>query len=174
MTLVTNAESQRRYRERHPEKAAAHVLRWHAANQDRVRDIKRRYRERNREAIREQSRTYSHASYHADPVAYRERGRRWRSDNKALCLAFSAARKALKLRATPLWLTVERREQTAQMYVRAAAVSKFFGFPCDVDHIHPLRGKDRTGLHVPWNLQILPSQANKSKHNKAPEQFRVL
>lgn len=40
--------------------------------------------------------------------------------------------------------------------------------PFDVDHIEPLKGRDRSGLHVQDNLQILPRRANLLKGNRTP------
>lgn len=63
-------------------------------------------------------------------------------------------------RATPKWLTKLELAAIKSNYNFA----KIFGKT--VDHIIPLQGKDISGLHVPWNLQILTLEENGRKGNK--------
>ena len=52
------------------------------------------------------------------------------------------------------------------MYWLASDLFKVTGEEYHVDHIVPLVGVDVCGLHVPWNLQVLPSDLNLKKGNK--------
>lgn len=61
--------------------------------------------------------------------------------------------------ATPPWLTADELHQMRALYAEA----KRRGLT--VDHIHPLNGKKLSGLHVPWNLQLLTRAENSRKRN---------
>jgi 5-methylcytosine-specific restriction endonuclease McrA len=87
-------------------------------------------------------------------------------NNKGKCNANTAKRKAAKLQRTPSWLTKEQWKEIRQFYIEAKELSWLSQGGLDVDHIVPLQGKDVSGLHVPWNLQIIPSPLNKAKSNK--------
>lgn len=70
--------------------------------------------------------------------------------------AFFAARRKQVKRATPPWADLNE--------IEAIYLNRPEGF--HVDHIVPLNGKTVCGLHVPWNLQYLPSKDNLMKSNK--------
>lgn len=80
--------------------------------------------------------------------------------------AKEAKRRANKQWATPAWLTTEQEAQIAEFYWLASDLRCFGSEDYEVDHIIPLNGKNVCGLHVPWNLQILPARVNQSKGNR--------
>lgn len=52
------------------------------------------------------------------------------------------------------------------VYANAAYLTRETGELHRVDHIIPLNGVDCSGLHVPWNLQILTEVDNVAKSNR--------
>lgn len=83
--------------------------------------------------------------------------------------ARQSKRRAAKINATPLWLTDIHLMQIHWYYAAAKMMTGTTGIPHEVDHIHPLSGKDFNGLHVPWNLQVLKASENRKKHNNFEE-----
>jgi hypothetical protein len=85
--------------------------------------------------------------------------------NKQDFIVRSATRRAKKLQAT-LPLTKEQEQQIQDFYWLAKDLTAVSGETYHVDHIVPLQGKNVCGLHVPWNLQVLPADINLSKGNR--------
>jgi hypothetical protein len=81
----------------------------------------------------------------------------------------TAKRRAAKKSATPVWLDNQMLSEIRSFYTKAKNKEKETGIVHHVDHIVPLNGKNVSGLHVPWNLQVLPFYANLSKSNKLME-----
>lgn len=90
----------------------------------------------------------------------------WELRNQDRVRAKGSRRRAAKANAQPAWLTDEQKEQIVAFYSHARDCELVSGQAYHVDHIVPLQGKGVCGLHVPWNLQVLPSDLNLSKSNK--------
>jgi hypothetical protein len=92
----------------------------------------------------------------------------WRSNNPEKVRFYNASRKKTRLRATPKWLTKDHKTFMEIQYQMAKLLSERLGFEHHVDHIHPLQGENVCGLHVPWNMQVIPAADNIRKSNKLP------
>jgi hypothetical protein len=138
------------------------------------------YRKQNKEKRREYNKKYKKEHYDAmksaadkwvknNPEKVRAKDAKWRKNNPAKRSAKQMRRQANKLKATPLWLTEEHYKQILYFYELAKELQWLSEEQLQVDHIIPLQGKNVCGLHVPWNLQILPKSMNISKGNKLKE-----
>ena len=99
------------------------------------------------------------------PERINARNRAWAHAHLEMVAAMASARRALKLNATPPW---SDRKAIFEIYLKAKEISKLTGTPHHVDHVYPLVGEGFNGLHVSWNLQVLPWRENLRKSNKRP------
>jgi hypothetical protein len=117
----------------------------------------------------------------ADPIAHRAKKKvsyeqtkdhhlaqkkTYRQANKGKIRALNAARKMVVKVRFPEWLSKDDRWAIKEVYELAALRTKMFGFQWDVDHIVPLQGDLVSGLHVPWNMQVIPALDNIRKKNR--------
>ena len=90
---------------------------------------------------------------------------RWAKNNRGAVNARTARRYASKTQATPKWLTADDRWMIKEAYDLADLRRQMLGGYWEVDHIVPLRGRSAMGLHVPWNLRVIPRGENRRKSN---------
>lgn len=94
-----------------------------------------------------------------------EKVKLWIKNNPDKVNAKSTKRRALKLKATPSWLTKQDYIEIEDIYYQAIEYERLLGKKFHVDHIIPLQGNNVCGLHVPWNLQVLTAKENLEKGN---------
>ena len=124
-----------------------------------VKDRKNEWYEANKEQVIQAAATRPLEVKRVYQKAWKERNTVWvRADTKA--------RRRKHRLATPKWLTREQKGQIRELYKIAITMTKTTGEQYVVDHIVPLRSEFVCGLHVPWNLRVIPRQENLLKSNK--------
>lgn len=171
-----------------PEKASAASKKWRSANQQKHLDAVNDWRIKNPEKVkaiadkrnakrRAAAALKAAAKKAANPGGTAATAARWREKNAAHLLAYQkknlaqyaarcAKRRAAKLSACPPWLPKSAQSAIAAIYAEAKRISAETGTKHHVDHIVPLQGENVRGLHVPWNLQIIPAAINCRKFNR--------
>ena len=97
---------------------------------------------------------------------FKQNQKKYSQKTKDKHAARQAKRRSLKQSATPPWLSEEQLKQIQTEYALSAWCSEVMNTKYHVDHIIPLKGKSVCGLHVPWNLQVIPATENLKKGNK--------
>lgn len=172
---VCESARQKAWREKNPGYSASYNATWKAANPEKVREHKARDRKKNSERYRAHSARHYQANKgklralgalwnEANPEKRRAIGRNWHKRHPAKSTAEVRKRQAAKIQATPPWANLDG---IRVFYEMAARVSKCLGIKHHVDHICPLRGADGSrGLHVEYNLRVIPAVVNLRKGNR--------
>lgn len=115
------------------------------------------------------------AAANARPAEVRREYRdAWKANHKTQVRADTKARRRKHREATPPWLTRKQKTEIRQMYQVAITLTQATGEQYVVDHIYPLRSDVVCGLHVPWNLRVIPREENLKKSNLLPVEFMGL
>lgn len=127
---------------------------------------KRSSYQRNKEKYREKRRKYDKDRYEKKKLLGLPLKNRSSDEGKAYSRFYCAKRRSIKIMATPRWLDNLQLLSIRELYFFAQKVSVETGVLHHVDHIVPLKGEFVCGLHVPWNLQVIPAVENIKKSNK--------
>lgn len=126
----------------------------------------RKYYNKNKDKVSEYNAEYYSSNKVAKAPENRQRARNWYHNNRSRAIERIRAREADSKLATPKWLTQEQKQLISTFYDHAKDCESVSGETYHVDHIVPLKGENVCGLHVPWNLQVLPADVNIAKSNR--------
>jgi len=177
--ILTTEIKQRRleWRNNNREKLRQRNVEYRKNNKAKTSKYRKAYYEKNKEILKRKQKDYLNTS----PDKVKESKNKWLLKNKEKrkevakkCMqkhagkvnARTAKYRAALLQATPKWLTKQQLLEIQEWYTLCEEIQWLSEERLEVDHIMPLRGKNSCGLHVPWNLQILPASLNRTKSNK--------
>jgi hypothetical protein len=124
------------------------------------------YYKKNTQKVKEKAASWYSENKEQALVRMKAISQKWAKENKEKRADTEAKRRANKLLATPCWLSEAQLREIETEYALSAWCSTVMDSSYHVDHIVPLKGKLVCGLHVPWNLRVIPASENISKGNR--------
>jgi hypothetical protein len=167
----------KKWNEENPDKKKLQSRKWKKENSDKVKALSVVYYQENKENLdikkkqwKENNKEYLSQKRKEDYAANKEielaRQKEYRKNNRIKLNAKAAYERAAKGQATPKWLTKDHKTFIEIQYQMAKLLEDRMGVKYHVDHIHPLQNESICGLHVPWNLRVIPAVDNIRKGNK--------
>lgn len=135
------------------------------ADLDKSRQRARDYAAENRVAARERARDWAQNN----PEQKKASDKRWKVNNPAHYTSLKAKYRATRRMACPPWVDEAHMARIHEIYRLRREITEQTGVPHEVDHIVPLQGKTVCGLHVWWNLRVIPREEN----NRRPRIWAV-
>jgi hypothetical protein len=166
-------ESSRRYYEANKERIKSKVREYRLKNQEEIKKKKSEYlkkvrqelwwKDRHTEKRKKQCKNWRKNN----EQRVKQYNKKYKSENSELCSKIARRRISSKRGRTPKWLTEQHKQEIDKLTLTVKELNKAVGYRAyHLDHIIPLNHPNVSGLHVPWNLQILTASDNSSKNNK--------
>ncbi len=135
---------------------------WSEQNRLKSNAIKKAWALRNPDKVRAQGRQWKQTNKKKSNESCSNWRKKYPEKNREKAMRY----KTRKLSRMPNWLTKEQKQQIKDIYNSCPKGHH-------VDHVVPLCGENVSGLHVPWNLQIILASDNISKSNKFDENLGI-
>ena len=158
----------RQYRKKCKQCQQKDVAAWQKNNKEKVKENQKKHYYKNYESRMANARKQN-AKKVGVPLTEEQRnknkarGKRHYEANKTQYHMKSLFYKMRKAKAMP---SFANKFYIEEIYSLARLRTKVTGFQWDVDHIIPLKGEKVCGLHVEWNLRVIPHLENIKKGNR--------
>ena len=119
------------------------------------------WKRKNKERVAEYGRAYRQLDDQKEKAA--KRTKRWVKANPSHASALWASMKSARKAATPFWadFNIINFLYATRLYMQQDTQTDWH-----VDHVVPIKGKRVSGLHVHFNLRVVPARFNLQKSNK--------
>jgi hypothetical protein len=169
--------------QKNKEKRLAQVKEYSLSNRDKILEYQKKYRSEHKDDNADYKREYYFENKERlvkecvernrkNPEAQRARIKRYEATDNGK-LNKQVQKNARRKREKYASLGRVFHKDTLKIYLKCKQISKLTGIPHEVDHIVPLLGRNVLGLHVPWNMAIIPAKENRKKSNSFDQELKV-